>query len=59
VDGASAAVDFHVRVFGARETARYTEGSDRLGYAELSFGGHECRDDQGVALALWEPAPGF
>jgi uncharacterized glyoxalase superfamily protein PhnB len=40
VDGAAAAVDFYVRVFGAREIARYTEGSGRLGHAELSFGGH-------------------
>ena len=40
VDGAAGAIDFYVRVFGAREIARYTEGSGRLGHAELSFGGH-------------------
>jgi PhnB protein len=40
VDGAAGAVDFYVKVFGAREIARYTEGSGRLGHAELSFGGH-------------------
>jgi PhnB protein len=40
VDGAAAAIDFYVSVFGAREIARYTEGGGRLGHAELSFGGH-------------------
>ena len=38
-DGA-AAIEFYRRVFGARELARYTEGSGRVGHAELSFGGH-------------------
>jgi len=38
-DGA-AAIGFYRSVFGARELARYTEGSGRVGHAELSFGGY-------------------
>lgn len=38
-DGA-AAISFYASVFGAREIARYTEGSGRIGHAELSFAGH-------------------
>jgi PhnB protein len=40
VDGAAAAIEFYRSVFGARETARYTEGSGRVGHAELSLGGY-------------------
>ena len=40
VHDGGAAIAFYTSVFGARELARYTEGSGRVGHAELSFGGH-------------------
>ena len=39
VDGAARAIDFYKRAFGARETyARITDGSGRVGHAELAIG---------------------
>jgi PhnB protein len=39
VDGAAAAIDFYVRVFGARERFRWADPeSGRIGHAELELG---------------------
>lgn len=39
VANAPAAIDFYVKVFGAREKFRLTEPSGRIGHAELDFNG--------------------
>lgn len=39
VTNAAAAIDFYVKVFGAREKFRLTEPSGRVGHAELDFNG--------------------
>jgi uncharacterized glyoxalase superfamily protein PhnB len=39
VTNAPAAIDFYVKVFGAREKFRLTEPSGRVGHAELDFNG--------------------
>lgn len=39
VQKAAQAIDFYVRVFGAKETLRLTEPSGRIGHAELSLEG--------------------
>jgi uncharacterized glyoxalase superfamily protein PhnB len=39
VKNADKAIDFYVRVFGAKEKFRLTEPSGRIGHAELEFGG--------------------
>lgn len=39
VANAPAAIDFYVKVFGAREKFRLTEPSGRVGHAELDFNG--------------------
>jgi PhnB protein len=38
VDGASAAIDFYVKVFGATERMRMTDPRGRVGHAELAIG---------------------
>lgn len=38
VDGATAAIDFYQRAFGAVEKFRLVEPSGRIGHAELQFG---------------------
>src|SRR5258708_10007850 len=38
VDGASAAIDFYVKVFGATERMRMTDPAGRIGHAELTLG---------------------
>lgn len=38
VQGAARAIDFYVRVFGAREDFRLTEPSGKIGHAELLIG---------------------
>ena len=40
IKGAAQAIDFYTRAFGARETyARITDGTGRVGHAELTLGG--------------------
>ena len=40
IKGAAQAIDFYTRAFGARESyARITDGSGRVGHAELTIGG--------------------
>ncbi len=39
VDGAAAAIDFYAKVFGATERMRMPAPGDRIGHAELDFGG--------------------
>ena len=39
VTNAPAAIDFYVKVFGAREKFRLTEPGGRIGHAELDFNG--------------------
>ena len=40
IKGAAQAIDFYTRAFGARETyARITDGTGRVGHAELTIGG--------------------
>lgn len=39
VANAPAAIDFYVKVFGAREKFRLTEPNGRIGHAELDFNG--------------------
>jgi PhnB protein len=38
IDGASAAIDFYVSVFGARERMRMPDSDGRVGHAELEIG---------------------
>jgi len=38
VDGASAAIEFYERVFGAKERARMAQPDGKVGHAELEFG---------------------
>jgi PhnB protein len=38
VRGAAAAIEFYIRVFGAREAARITSDDGRIAHAELRFG---------------------
>jgi PhnB protein len=38
VDGASAAIDFYTKVFGARERMRMPAPGDKVGHAELEIG---------------------
>jgi PhnB protein len=38
VDGASAAIDFYVKVFGAKERMRMPGPDGKLGHAELELG---------------------
>jgi uncharacterized glyoxalase superfamily protein PhnB len=39
IGNAARAIDFYVKVFGAREILRLTEPSGRIGHAELDFNG--------------------
>jgi PhnB protein len=38
VDGAAAAIEFYVRIFGAREIQRLTDSNGRVAHAELTLG---------------------
>lgn len=42
VQGAARAIEFYVRVFGARELYRLTEPSGKIGHAELELSGCRC-----------------
>lgn len=55
----AAAIDYYVRVFGARERFRLTEPGGRIGHAELDFGGAVLMlSDEYPECGILGPQPG-
>lgn len=59
VRGAAEAVDFYVRVFGAKEKFRLVEPGGRIGHVELEFGPHLIMlSEEFPELGIHAPGPG-